>query len=142
MSAATFSTSSKRSCSYRLLVKPSPVRAMPDNASLHRSKSWAETIWGASSGAIGRTLIARKRGQHGPLHLLASTDVDVLAARVGHVEGVDHFGAEGGDLGVADVEAEVGQRPCDPVQHGDAVGCTNLDERGARRHAVVDEHTR
>src|SRR5205823_4624358 len=47
MSAATFRTSSKRSCSYRLFVNPKPVRAMPDSASLHRSRSDAEI--GASS---------------------------------------------------------------------------------------------
>jgi hypothetical protein len=50
MSAATLSTSSKRSCSYRLLVNPKPVRAIADRLSLQRSRSLAETGWASSSG--------------------------------------------------------------------------------------------
>src|SRR5262245_15934703 len=40
MSPATASTSSNRSRSYRLWVKPRPVRAMPDSASAQRIRSW------------------------------------------------------------------------------------------------------
>src|SRR4051812_46249759 len=143
MSAATFSTSSKRSCSYKLLVNPSPVRAMPDNASLHRNRSWAETMCGtlASASATSRRLTAGQRRQHGPLHLLAPADVDLRTACIGDVEGVDDLGAEGGDLGVADVEVQRRQRARDAVQDGDAVRSPDLDQRGARRSLAVDEDT-
>src|SRR5947199_7795074 len=135
MSAATFSTSSKRSCSYRLLVNPRPVRAMPDSASLHRKRSLAETTLGSSD--TEPRLNARQRRQHCSLHLLAAADVDLAAGGVDDVEGVDDFSADGGHLGVEDVEVEVGQRPGDAVQHGDAVGGAHLDEGAARRRLVV-----
>src|SRR5947208_6818890 len=51
MSAATFKISSNRSRSYRLSVKPRPVRAMPDNVSLQRIRSWAVTT---ASGIVAR----------------------------------------------------------------------------------------
>src|SRR5437763_998839 len=134
MSAATFSTSSNRSCSYRLLVNPSPVRAIPDSASLHRRSSCAETTRGslASASATSRRLNASQCGQHGPLDVLTPADVDLCAMVVDDVEGVDDLGTVGSDLGVTHVEVESGEGAGDPVEGGDAIRSAHLDQGGAR----------
>src|SRR6478736_6724818 len=48
MSAATWSTSSKRSFSYRLWVNPRPVRAIAASASLQRTRSRRKSVGSAS----------------------------------------------------------------------------------------------
>ena len=62
MSAATLSTSSKRSCSYRLFVNARPVRAMPDSVSAQRSSSPADGTNGSvTASRRGRAPARRTR---------------------------------------------------------------------------------
>ena len=61
---------------------------------------------------------------------------DPLAA-AGHVEHVGDLLALGRDLRERDVEAEVGERLRDRVQHADAIAREHLDDRRLRR-VVVD----
>src|SRR3954463_12218838 len=143
MSAATASTSSNRSRSYRLSVKPRPVRAMPASASLHRTRSCAVTgsstgptlagrsreAWGgAGPGDVVLAVVHGVEGVHQrPPDLVEVLDVgDLAAARVTHVEGVDGVALDGLDLGRGDVEVELVQGSRDPPQHAHGVGGPHL----------------
>ena len=74
MSAATLSTSSKRSRSYRLSVNPSPVRAMAASVSLQRARSRVNGAGPRRSASLRPSSTRRSRQsrhgvQHGPLDL-------------------------------------------------------------------------
>src|SRR3569623_1197827 len=117
MSAATASTSSNRSRSYRLWVNPSPVRAMPDSASAHRMRS--------DSVGAGRSLTVRpyRRARRPIPRSLVGDGVDdaalaltqvlgvdqLLPRRVGHVADVAHVLALRLPHGSPDVDVDDGE---------------------------------
>ena len=125
MSAATCSTSSKRSRSYRLCVNPSPVRAIAASASLHRARSRALAVTACTlrrRSHVSPTPHRSRDGvEHGPLDLArggADRSTRPPVARA-HVERVDDLHADRLHGGVADVEAELGERLGDAVQDAD-----------------------
>src|SRR5947199_10734755 len=84
MSDATLSTSSKRSCSYRLCVNPRPVRAIAESVSAHRRTSDAAT----ADSSTARNLIACER--EAERRLQAGDRIGgAEGAVVPHGEGVD-----------------------------------------------------
>src|SRR5262249_26401884 len=153
MSAATFSTSSKRSRSYRLCVKPSPVRAIPDSVSAHRKRSTADTAcWSVTDHTLvvvdlvflavdlgaGRPRVHRLAfGEHCRAHAVGFVGGELPVAAVPQVEGVDHLVAECRDLRVADVEMETADRPGHPIEQPDRVGGAHFDHRCILGRVVV-----
>src|SRR5215470_7705572 len=95
MSAATFSTSWNRSCSYRLSVEPSSLRAMADSVSAQRSSSAADRWRG--SGTRRDYVVRRAHAESASPSV--ERDLAGEAGEEGGAQGLDRVRV--GDLGAA-----------------------------------------